>query len=230
MVKGMTREQIIIIVLAAWVGAGLASMLWMARRGHRDPLWLLGAVLLGPVLAFIAPDRIERSPKVLSTERHGKPDAGTRVLIGVDGSAESLAALQSVLALLRRRIGWLVVAEVVDYDTAEDDWRQRQAAARQHLAAARTLCGEHAVSCELLAGPPGQALAERAQRDDIDLIVVGRRGHGLSVRLLGSVAEYLARTALVPVLISGTTTAAGQHGLGADPRSASTTRSERNGG
>ncbi|SCG43315.1 hypothetical protein [Micromonospora halophytica] len=54
----MTRAQFITVALAFLVGSGLASALWMARRGHRDRLWMLIAVALGPVLAVIAPERV----------------------------------------------------------------------------------------------------------------------------------------------------------------------------
>jgi nucleotide-binding universal stress UspA family protein len=177
----------------------------MARHGHRDPLWLFSAVILGPVLAVIAPERIERIPRLLTAEQYGTAATGVRVLVGVDGSPESRSALRAVLDLLAGRLGQLVLAEVVDYDTAEADWRGRQAAAQQHLADAHNTCGEPRVACEVLAGPPAGTLMRFAQQQDVDLIVVGRRGHGLAERLLGSVAEELVRHATVPVLVAAST-------------------------
>ena len=129
---------------------------------------------------------------------------GVTVLVGVDGSPESDAALRAVLDLLPGRLGRLIAAEVVDYDAADsDDWRGRQAAARAHFADVHTACGQRNVECEVLAGPPAQALLRCAHEQDVDLIAVGRRGRGLSVRLLGSVADELTRTAPVPVLVVG---------------------------
>jgi nucleotide-binding universal stress UspA family protein len=199
----MTRGQFILVISALWVGAGLASALWMARRGHRDPWWLLSAVVFGPVLAVVAPERIERSPRLLTTEPQRPAGAGARVLVGVDGSPESRAALRAVLDLLQGRLGRLVAVEVVDYDTATLDWRGKQELAHQHFVAAQDLCGEQQVECEVLAGPPAQALRQYAEEQDIDLIAVGRRGRGLSVRLLGSVANELTRKSPVPVLVVG---------------------------
>jgi nucleotide-binding universal stress UspA family protein len=198
----MNGPQIIAVASALWVGAGLTSALWMARRGHRDPLWLLIAVGLGPALAVIAPERIERTPRILTAEEHGPPAAaGVQVLVGVDGSPESWAALRDVLTLFSGRLGRLTVAEVVDYDAAEVDWRGKQAAARQHLAGILGDCGEQQVVCEVLTGPPVPALLRCAEQQHVDLIAVGRRGHGPSVRLLGSVADELVHAAPVPVLI-----------------------------
>ncbi|WP_019901332.1 universal stress protein [Salinispora arenicola] len=200
----MTRGEYVTVVLALWVGAGLATALWMGRRGHRDPLWLFFAVVFGPVLAVMAPERIERSPRLVSAEPPQESADGVTVLVGVDGSPESDAALRAVLDLLPGRLGRLIAAEVVDYDAADsDDWRGRQAAARAHFTDTHIVCGPRNVECEVLAGPPAQALLRCAREQDVDLIAVGRRGRGLSVRLLGSVADELTRTAPVPVLVVG---------------------------
>ena len=207
----MTQAQFIVLACGLWAGAGLATMLWMARRGHRDPLWLLSAVVLGPVLALAAPELVERTPRVLSSVRHGTRAAGPRVLVGIDGSPESRAALQAVLDMLREQPGQLVLATVVDYDAAELDWRGRQETAQEHLDAARTLAAGHDLECEVHAGPPAQALAQCADQHGVDLIAVGRRGRGVSVRVLGSVAEDLVRRSPVPVLVAGVSAPVGPH-------------------
>ncbi|MEV4709556.1 universal stress protein [Actinoplanes sp. NPDC049316] len=199
----MARGEYITVALALWVGAGLAAALWMARRGHRDPLWMFSAVVFGPVLAVMAPERIERVPRLVSAEAPQEPAEGVTVLVGVDGSPESGAALRAVLDLLPGGLGRLIAVEVVDYDAADSDWRGRQAAARAHFTAAHAVCGRRKVECEVLAGPPAQALLRCAREQDVDLIAVGRRGRGLSVRLLGSVADELTRTSPVPVLVVG---------------------------
>ncbi|MEP7763156.1 universal stress protein [Sanguibacter sp. 25GB23B1] len=199
----MTGAQFAILVVGLWVGAGLATMLWMARQGHRDPLWLLSAVVLGPVLAVIASERVERTPRVLVADDREAASAGRRALVGVDGSPESQAALEAVLDLLPREASRLVLAAVVDYDAADLDWRGKQGFAQERLAAARRMAGERDVVCEVLAGPPARALVQCAEQNDVHLIAVGRRGRGLSVRILGSVAEDLVRTAPAPVLIVG---------------------------
>jgi len=55
---------------------------------------------------------------------------------------------------------------------------------------------------EVLRGPAAEQLAHRAERDDIDMVVVGSRGRGPAARfLLGSVCDRLARTSPKPVLI-----------------------------
>jgi nucleotide-binding universal stress UspA family protein len=53
----------------------------------------------------------------------------------------------------------------------------------------------------LLSGRPADVLRKHAVEDGYEVIVVGRRGHGASRVLLGSVASELARGGDVPVLI-----------------------------
>lgn len=201
----MSAGQYVLLVCGLWVGAGLATMLWMARRGHRSPWWLISAVVLGPVLAAMAPDRVERIPQVLSSQRHGDAVDGARVLVGVDGSPESEAALSAALDLVQDGRRSLLLATVVDYDAAAADEHGRHGVATDRLEAARALAAGHDVVCEVLSGPPAQALIHRAGQDDVDVLIVGRRGRGLSVRLLGSVAEEVVRKAPVPVLVAGPT-------------------------
>lgn len=193
------------VLITVWITLGLITAVWMARRGHRDPTWLFIAVVFGPVLAVLASERVQRRPKLLARMESGRRrPGGLRVLVGVDGSAESRQALELALNVFEPCLGTLVVAEAVDYDTAEVDWRGRTVTAKQRLSAIVDQAGEHPLTCEVLAGPPGQALAQYAQEHAIDVVVVGRHGRGLSKLLLGNVTRYLVERAAVPVLVAGT--------------------------
>ena len=57
------------------------------------------------------------------------------------------------------------------------------------------------VHTEVLAGPPGPTLRGFAEEQDLDLLVVGRRGRGLSTRLLGSISADIIEHSRVPVLV-----------------------------
>lgn len=200
----MTRVPVWLIVVVIWIGIGLATALWMARRGHRDPSWLFMAVAFGPVLAAAASERVQRRPQVLGRISSGRRGPGNlRVLVGVDGSGESQAALDLAVDLLGPCADTVVVAEVVDYDSAETDWRGRVVEAKQRLSAVADRVGGSAMTCEVLAGPPAQALARFARDQDIDVVVVGRHGRGLSKLLLGNVVQELVRDAEVSVLVAG---------------------------
>lgn len=213
---------VIVIVAVGWVLLGLVVGLWMVRRGH-DPRWAVIAVALGPIFVPIALERVERRPRLAALgpgplpERTDDVECGPRVLVGLDGSTESQQALAQVLELLGSRCGLLVLAEVVGYDATEDHLQTDLASATERLTKAAAAAAESGVevSFEVLAGPPGEALRRFAEEQSMDLLVVGRRGSGLSPRLLGSVSSNLVNHAHLPVLViepaSPTSTHRGRH-------------------
>lgn len=201
---------LVVALTVAWVAVGLVSGLWMARHGH-DPLWTLIAVVLGPLFVPIAIERVQRSPGVARFGSKGAPPkraAGNtelRVLVGLDGSADSERGLTTALRLLGPNCGLLVLAEVVHFEAAEsgevafsDDV---DAAERRLSALARGVEFAGDIHTEVLAGAPGPALRGFAERQDMDLLVIGRRGRGLSTRLLGSVSADIVEHSAVPVLV-----------------------------
>lgn len=188
---------------------GLLSGLWMARRGF-DPLWILIALPLGPLFVPIAAERVQRRPGLAAVGAKGAPPRrssavnGPRVLVGFDGSVESERALAEAMRLFESRFGVLVLAEVVYHEATEDVTHADVDAAAARLSAlAARLDGSGDVRTEVLAGPPGATLRQFAERQDMDLVVVGRRGRGLSMRVLGSVSADLIQHCSVPVLVVG---------------------------
>lgn len=197
----------VVVIIIAWIVVGLLSGLWMARHGH-DPLWTLIAVVLGPLFVPIAIERVQRRPGVATFGRKGAPprrsDAGPglRVLVGYDGSAESKRGLATALRLFGPHCGLLVLAEVVHFETAENATVADLDAGSERLAGLVSdaeIAG--VVHTEVLAGAPGPTLRGFAEHQDMDLVVVGRRGRGVSTRLLGSVSADLIENSPVPVLI-----------------------------
>ena len=197
----------VVILAVVWPVVGLLAGLLMARRGY-DPLWVLIALPLGPLFVPIALERIRRRPGVAAFGSTGEPPdrisavAGPRVLVGLDGSEQSSRALDRVIDLFGPRCGLLVLAEVIPFDATEADTRDSiDEAARRlaEVAAGVTVTG--AVHTEVLTGPPGPALRRFAEDQDMDLLVVGRRGRGMSARVLGSVSADLVERSPVPVLV-----------------------------
>jgi nucleotide-binding universal stress UspA family protein len=198
---------LVIALIVVWIAVGLGSGLWMARHGH-DPLWTLIAVVLGPLFVPIAIERVQRSPGVARFGSKGAPPrrsagkAELRLLVGLDGSAESERGLATALRLFGPHCGLLVLAEVVHFEAAESPSGADVDAAERRLsglAGGIEIAG--AVHTEVLAGAPGPTLRGFAERQDIDLLVVGRRGKGLSTRLLGSVSADIIEHSPVPVLV-----------------------------
>jgi nucleotide-binding universal stress UspA family protein len=202
----------IVIVVAAvlvWALIGLVARVGLLRGGQHSMSWLT-AVVLGP---FVIPIVIEnrrwrptRPRRIIAEGAVG--DGPIDVLVGVDPSPEAEGAAKQVVELLGERIGRLVVATVLPFDFA--DAAARQAAehdARSLLEAIRDRIvrdadiGTAEPELVILHGAPAEAIVEHSTTGGIGLVAVGRRGHGISKAVIGSVAAQLTRDARVPVLV-----------------------------
>jgi nucleotide-binding universal stress UspA family protein len=132
-----------------------------------------------------------------------------KVIVPVDFSADSLAAVDTALTLVARPEGLTVVHvlpdlsvaepaelwEAVDYGVMRDRAEQ---ALRQRLADDRF----RGVQSAVLFGDAGQAIVDFAREQSADLIVLPSHGRsGWRRLLLGSVAERVVRLAECPVLV-----------------------------
>jgi nucleotide-binding universal stress UspA family protein len=207
----MPALEVLLIVIALWVASGLVALGWMARQGHRDRGWLLLAVLLGPVFAASAPERVRMNSRLVEAERDPDgPSAPRQALVGIDGSSEAERALDTALDLLPADRYHLILARVVDFDRAEAadaDSEDAEAIHRveEELAGRAARISGRQVSSAVLAGPPAGALLRYAQERDVDVIVVGRHGKGLSKALMGDVSQAMIEQTAVPVLVAGDT-------------------------
>ncbi|MBM7460992.1 universal stress protein [Rhodococcus coprophilus] len=197
---------VIAVFVVVWVLVGLLTGLWMARRGH-DGRWTIIAVVLGPLFVPIAYERVERTPRpveVTPVDSWGADPAnrsGLRVMVGYDGSVEAEHALASALKLFGRGGGVLELVAVVSYDDASGADSTMVDRAKHRLNEAASGAGAVPTGYAVLAGPPGQCLRWYAENHRADVLVVGKRGRGMTTRMLGSVAEYLTAHCPVPVLV-----------------------------
>jgi nucleotide-binding universal stress UspA family protein len=138
-----------------------------------------------------------------------------RVVVGVDGSPESVAALRWAAEEARLRKATLHVVTVWEYPTGlflgmpgavvpEDmgEVLERGAKNLQSAALAEAIPGEGAVSLEtqVVEGHPAWVLGEAAA--GAEMLVVGSRGlGGFRELLLGSVSQQCAHHAACPVVI-----------------------------
>ncbi|SCG68989.1 universal stress protein [Micromonospora halophytica] len=198
----------VVLAVLAWLAIGLVTAaVFVTRGGHRNLLWYLVGGLLGPIFVPIAVERGRagtRRVDVRSRPPSGR-GAGLRVLVGLDGSADSDRALRTAVHALTGTAGDLVLVAVtspdlVDIEAAEEDRRARRMLDER---VAGLPAGLPEPSTEIIAGHPVDALLAVADARDVDLLVVGRAGHGLGERLLGSVAEELAHRSRRPVLLGG---------------------------
>ncbi|MGS2616271.1 universal stress protein [Micromonospora sp. LZ34] len=195
-----------LLAIAVWLAAGLVTAaLFVTRGGHRNLLWYLVGGLLGPLFIPIAVERGRAAPQRIDVRSRAPAPtgAGLRVLVGLDGSPDSDRALRAVAHALTGTTSELVLVTVTDPDLADLDADAEHRRARRMLdEIARTLPDElPAASTEIVAGHPADAILAVADARDVDLLVVGRRGHGLDEKLLGNVAEDLAHRSTRAVLL-----------------------------
>jgi nucleotide-binding universal stress UspA family protein len=195
----------VLVVVVIWVGVGVAAAtMGLGRRGYRDPHWLVLAVVLGPLFVPVALERGRRD--VVALERRvvhqdGGGSGRPVVLVGLDGSPAADRALGTASALLGDSRGRFVLTCVVSREVAEGEDAVALESTRTMLEErVRRLGGDSDVL--IVSGQPADGLVSAAEEYDADVIVVGRRGRGLSARLLGSVATELARHSPRPVLLA----------------------------
>jgi nucleotide-binding universal stress UspA family protein len=206
----MSATAALLIFVLVWLAIGVVASLVMGRRGHEPFIWGTLGAALGPLVIPLASGSIGRereATKSLLDEGSVGPGP-VNVLVGIDGSGESRAALQRVVDLLGPRIGRLTLAAVLDFDTAEElhgSDAQRAAIGQLDAAtrAAERSWAHGTVARVLLAGTPATALVEHAHQSGDDLIAIGCRGRGASKIAFGSVATRLARNTEIPVIIVG---------------------------
>lgn len=191
---------LVLLIAVAWLSVGFTLSLVMGRRGHNAFSWLVLGTLFGPLgLIFAVEARGEEQlrPELVApgTSRGEGP---VDVLVGIDGSPESRAALRAAAELLGPRVGRLTLATVIPYDSGFDQQRTARARLEQESA---TLGG--GPQLEVLHGRPGVVLLQRAAEDGYDLLVIGSRGAGASKAFLGSTAVGIAESAKIPVLVMG---------------------------
>jgi nucleotide-binding universal stress UspA family protein len=133
---------------------------------------------------------------------------GFRIVVGVDGSDSSLAALDWALEEARLRTGDVHVVTAWHYPVigdaagkAEDHDSFGDTARRANAGALRRASGTGlAVTGEVMEGHPADVLAKAAT--EADLLVVGSHGHGgFAGMLLGSVSSHAVHHAHCPVVV-----------------------------
>ncbi|MDA1049306.1 MAG: universal stress protein [Planctomycetota bacterium] len=135
--------------------------------------------------------------------------AKKKVLVPVDFSDESFAAVDSALEFVDSGSDVMVVYVLQDlspmepgemWGTVDHESRIRHAAKalRERLADEKY---KH-IHIDVVIGDPGHEIAEIAEREAVDLIVMPSHGRtGIKRMLIGSVAERVVRLAHCPVMV-----------------------------
>jgi len=133
-----------------------------------------------------------------------------RILVAVDGSADSLATVRLADALARATSSQLELVHVLELEAAHfpvehRDTRSRYAEqserAEQVLAQAQAQIESQAVK-RIEHGGPAERLRIMAEDPEVTMVVVGARGHHSILRsLLGSVSQRLVSSCPKTVVV-----------------------------
>jgi nucleotide-binding universal stress UspA family protein len=145
------------------------------------------------------------------------------IICGVDGSPESRAALRVAAQFADERGSTLILAHVAEPArvphaagyadaagfgemggpiTMAEETESGEEAARRLLDRVAFDAGLEGAERRIAIGHPAERLADLADEEDADLIVVGSRGRGaLKAAFLGSVSSGLVGVARCPVVI-----------------------------
>ncbi len=133
-----------------------------------------------------------------------------KILVGYDGSPQSDKAVDVALSLGECVDSTVLVFAVarppepstsVELEAVLDDAREHfEEGFKKIMERARG--HELSVTTDMAVGHPAQQIIHRAEKDGIDLIVLGRRGRSQIARMmLGSVSERVLRYAHCPVMV-----------------------------
>jgi nucleotide-binding universal stress UspA family protein len=143
-----------------------------------------------------------------------KRDIYKKILIATDGSengAQAISAGMEIARLSQGKVYALYVIDTTGYPPGTDDPKWREVIEEQFktfglelTATVEKASKEAGVEVEFvtLEGNPAEKILNFAEKQDIDMIVVGSLGKtDLERFLLGSVSEKVIRNAKVPVLV-----------------------------
>ncbi|MFC1822851.1 universal stress protein [Thermodesulfobacteriota bacterium] len=196
------KEKQVDLVIAATHG----------RSGLRR--FMLGSVTERMLRTLPCPLMSVRSPEKDITLPAEKEIVFKKILVGCDFSDDSNLAFECALSLAQEYQSELHLAHVIEPPVYKHLLKQAIKTSEELRKGMRDQMNERLAKmipeetynwCShittLLAGQPHEELTKYALVNDIDLIVLGVRGHGLVEKLLvGSTTDRVVRQALCPVL------------------------------
>jgi nucleotide-binding universal stress UspA family protein len=131
------------------------------------------------------------------------------ILLAYDGSEGSKRAADFAASLAKKYDACVYVVSAFKHQSRIREPGQKQTIeieeTRELAKTAVEALQEQGVTAErdILEGPPAQAILNAADARDVNLIVLGSRGHNPAADMtIGSTSEHVARHAKVPVLIT----------------------------
>lgn len=196
-----------------WAGIVIVSMviaIYLAVRWGREPFgWALLTAVLGPIaIVGLVGTRQSDVLKPEAFERMnggGRPGASS-IVAPVDGS-EAAERVARYIAQMHADRSDVVLLAVLPHESRTRTTPQQES---EHAAVlesmtrkARAILDEAGVRHRVTVGygSAGAEIVRFAGEENADLIVIGRRGSGLSKALLGSVSDHVVKNATRPVVV-----------------------------
>lgn len=190
------------LIAGLWVTTGFLLGYSMRTRGHNFWAWFAVGATIGPLAIPLAIARAQEQIPHYSDDARAIPQGRFDLLAGIDGSQESEAAVLGALDLFGACATSLTLAMVLDYEAAGGSVGEAErVAAQERLETTVENIGFRPIQTLLLFGEPAGALAGFAEKEGIELIVVGARGRGISQALFGSVTARLVGGHDLPVFV-----------------------------
>jgi len=199
----MSATTFLAIIIGIWIVIGIATAIVMGRRGHRPYTWVLLGAFLGPLVVVPALEAIGSESGASESRPTTRKQGRLSLLVGLDGWAESRAALAQALHLFAGAGPRVTMVEILDFEREIDETTHPGHELRDDVIAAT----ERAPELVALLGDPAERLKSLARSDDFHAIVIGRRGRGATKMVMGSGAAALTAGSPIPVLVGGGTVA-----------------------
>ena len=200
-------------IVVPWLLLVLVTMIivtYLALRWGRDPFgWLLLSAAMGPIaIVALIGTRSADVKRGHSSSTSGAPRSPGRphIIVGCDGSASGPRIAEHIVREVSRTAE-VVLACVLPHEAEpggdEQSARERDARVAKMTSATLAALSSGAVTARIAVvfGQAGEEIVRLAENEQADLIIVGRRGAGLSRALLGSVSDYVVKHATRPVLV-----------------------------
>ena len=134
-----------------------------------------------------------------------------KILVATDGSENSRMAAAEAIKIARAMGSALYALYVVDMSVltsatvGEEEafiYKTLESEGKKALDQIKSTANGISVDARVIEGKPASAIVDFAEKNGIDLIVVGSQGKSkIESLLLGSVADRIIRTAKCPVLV-----------------------------
>lgn len=204
----------LVAALAVWLAIVVVSMVgvsFLAVRWGRDPFgWALLSAVLGPIaiVALAGTRQSDRARPAVFERRGGTPASGAAraIVAAVDGS-EASDRVARYIADSHPGAGDVVLLVVLPMEMrtrgGEQQMREHEATIEKMSAGAERILREAGVPARVAVGygKPADEIVRFAEAEDASVIVIGRRGAGLSKALLGSVSDAVVKQAKQPVAL-----------------------------